>query len=276
MLLSQVPFRLVPSTPAEEAVVRGAEAVTAALRGIFHLDPVPQLMRDYVPERDDELRRTGENLSAAVGRLRNDDEMAFNQLKTLIAEIADHRVRDLDLTGSPLGDVMLGVTEVDSFTPAREMSDGLLRFMAIAVALLAPNNDLDIARALSESGMNSSVTLVIEELENGLHPSQAERALHLIRDASRDLVKRVVFTTHSPALLNAMTGELNGSVLVCYRDEKTGASHLSRITELPGYAEALASGPMGDAITRDRLTRPTDFTPDHQEFDRLLGIDLTA
>ena len=69
LLTSQLSARLIPKNRADRAVLRGAEAITAALRGAFHLDPVPHLMREYVPERDADLRRTGQNLSAAIGRL---------------------------------------------------------------------------------------------------------------------------------------------------------------------------------------------------------------
>ena len=118
--------------------------------------------------------------------------------------------------------------------------------------------------------------LVVEELENGLHPSQAGRVLELITSAVDDLEKRVLVTTHSPALLNAVSGELNRSVLVSYRDRQTGLSRLSRLTELRGYAEAMASGRLGDAVTGGRLTQPDTPHVDYSEFNRLLGIDIPA
>jgi AAA15 family ATPase/GTPase len=100
------------------------------------------------------------------------------------------------------------------------------------------------------------VLLVIEELENGLHPSQAGRVLQLVKDVSNDLSTQVMFTTHSPALLNAMTGRFNKSVIVCYRDSETGLSHLSRLPQLSGYAEAMAAGRLGDVMSQERLLRP--------------------
>ena len=38
-----------------------------ALRAVFVLDPVPHLMRQYVPERDTILRRRADSLSAVIG-----------------------------------------------------------------------------------------------------------------------------------------------------------------------------------------------------------------
>ena len=117
------------------------------------------------------------------------------------------------------------------------MSDGLLRFVAVATALLTPNRGLDIDPGLTVGDGARGVLLVIEEVENGFHPSQAGRGLQLIKETGSDLAKKVMVTTHCPALLNAMTDKLNRSIIVCYRDTESGLSRLSRLTQLPRYAE---------------------------------------
>lgn len=278
LLTSQIPLRISPDNKADQAVVRGAEAVMAGLRGAFHLDPIPHLMRDFIPERDSDLRRTGENISAALQRLRRTDNETFERITSLVREVADDRIRELVTVKSDLGDVMLALREgkrKSDISPAREMSDGLLRFIAIATALLTSNRGLDIdSRATStKDAVEPGVLLVIEELENGLHPSQASRVLGLILEASQALSTSVMVTTHSPALLNAMSGRLNRSVIVCYRDPEDGRSHLVRLPDLPGYAEAMAAGELGDAISDGRLVRPEVPDSDFSEFNRLLGIE---
>jgi predicted ATPase len=279
LLTSQIPLRISSETKADRAVVRGAEAVIAGLRGAFQLDPIPHLMRGFVPERDSDLRRTGENLSAALQRLRQTDGETFDRITGLVRELVDHRIRELTTVRSELGDVMVALREgprKSDVTPAREMSDGLLRFIAIATALLTSNRGLDIdvgATSSPERTIQPGVLLVIEELENGLHPSQASRVLELILEASRELSTNVMVTTHSPALLNAMSGKLNRSVIVCYRDIKEGRSHLVRLPDLPGYAAAMAAGQLGDVISEGRLVRPEVNDIDFSEFNRLLGIE---
>ena len=278
LLTSQLPLRILPRNEADEAVIRGAQAVTAALRGAFHLDPIPHLMRDYVPERDNDLRRTGANISAALSRLQKFDHPTFARIESLVQQVGDERIQGLSVTRSELGDVMLALREQynkrkKETTPAREMSDGLLRFVAIATALLTSNQGLDIDPGPSEGGPHSGVLLLIEELENGLHPSQAGRVLELIKEVSADLATQVMLTTHSPALLNAMTGDLNRSVIVCYRDAATGASRLTRLPDLAGYAEAMASGRLGDVVSRGRMVQPELFDLEYDEFNRLLGIE---
>lgn len=276
LLTTQLAARINPRNRVDRAVLQAADAVTSALGGIFHLDPVPHLMRGYVSERDSDLRRTGENLSAAVSRLMRDNPEDFRRILRALDEVADQRVAGIAVDASSLGDVMLALEEraaqrVD-LTPAREMSDGLLRFLAIATALLTSDRGLDVDLGLSQRSVEAGVLLVIEEIENGLHPSQAGRLLELVRDAASTESTKILITTHSPALLNALTGSLNESVVVCYRDAETGRSKLSRLTQLPGYAQALAQGDLGDAVTMGRLVRPDESTPDLGDFNRLLGL----
>jgi predicted ATPase len=278
LLISQLPARLVPQTAADRAVVEGAEAVAAALRGVFHLDPFPQLMRRYVPARDAVLRRTGENLSAAIARLASDDSPTFERLVRLVRDVADKPVAGIRLTTSTLGDVMLALQEGDDphqITPAREMSDGLLRFLSVATALLMADRGLDIDAGLTSPGddIASGVLLVIEELENGLHPSQASRVLSLVRQTSERPGVKVAVTTHSPAVLNALPGSRSRNVLVCYRDSETGTSQISRLTDLPGYAGAMAAGRLGEVIAGGDLVRPLAEQTDFAEFNRLLGVE---
>lgn len=75
LLLTQIGSRVPASTKAERSVHAAAETVIRALRSVFVLDPVPHLMRDYVPARDVVLRRGADNISAVVARLRRDDEV---------------------------------------------------------------------------------------------------------------------------------------------------------------------------------------------------------
>ncbi|MEU0161255.1 AAA family ATPase [Streptomyces sp. NPDC006261] len=58
----------------------------------------------------------------------------------------------------------------------------------------------------------------MEELENGLHPSQASQVLRLVREAATESATRVLITTHSPALLSALSGDDHQGVIVCSRD----------------------------------------------------------
>ncbi|MCX5237526.1 AAA family ATPase [Streptomyces prunicolor] len=253
----------------EGDMVEAAEVLLDALRGVFHLDPVPHLMRQYVPARDAELRRSAENLSAAVGGIARRAPEEFAQLEAALRRIAEHPIEHLRTTRSDLDDVMLVVDEGQGgITPAREMSDGMLRFLAIATALITGRHGVDIYAGPS---VKPSLTLVVEELENGLHPSQANLLLDLLHQAVARERTQVLVTTHSPALLSALSGDDHRGVIVCDRESGAGLSRLQRLPEIDGYAAAMAEGRLGDVVARGRLPlRPEER--DYSDFDRLMGI----
>ncbi|OAH49009.1 AAA family ATPase [Microbacterium oleivorans] len=285
LILTQIALAVGGANRAEKSVLTAVDTVLGALRGVFHFDPVPHLMRSYVQERDIELRRTGQNLSAALANLREVDAEAFARIEDLARTVADESIAGIGFVGTDLGDVMLALQEdrgesknLREITPAREMSDGLLRLIGIATALLSAQTGLDIdtlVPSIQPDGtgeVKSGVLVVLEELENGLHPSQADRILALVRDSSDGAETSVLATTHSPSLLDAAEGKLNEHIIVCHRDFTTGHSLLTPIIDLPGYAKALAEGSLGAALTAGKLGGSLSEEEDFSEFRRLLGI----
>lgn len=260
---------LVPGkTNADRDVLRAIDAVTGALRAVFEFNPIPSTMRGYVPRRDDALKRDGSNLAAALDNLKRTQPERARNVMEAISQIAANEVTDLRIETSTLDDVTFSLVERDSErTPAREMSDGLLRFAAVATALQSTAGDLDVdteddlhALAPGSDPVTGRVRVVLEEIENGLHPSQAQVALRMIKDAVDSSGLEVTVTTHSPALLNALTGELNDKVIVCYRDDD-GRSRLSRLMDLPSYSTAMAHGSIGDLVSRAELVSPVAREP---------------
>ncbi|MFJ3934107.1 AAA family ATPase [Streptomyces sp. NPDC090029] len=253
LLTSQVPVRLPLATEAAKLVHRAARAVLAVLREVFLLDPVPHLMRQYVNARDTELRRSADNLSAAVESLSETDSAAFDRLTDLVAGMPEYPVKGISSVDTPLGDVQLVLRETgyhgkEHDVPARLLSDGMLRFLAFGTALLsAPVSDG------AEEPLRAQRHLVIEEIENGLYPTQAARVLRLMKEESERRSIDVLFTTHSPALLNSLAAQDHSGVVVCSRDPASGESVLTRLTDLPGYVDLLAAGDLGDAVTKGRL-----------------------
>lgn len=272
LLTSQLPLRLDRKTEAERHAATAAEDVLKTLRGVFHLDPVPHLMRQYVPSRDARLRRTAENLSAVIDHMEQHDPERFRRLVTHVQDLVEHEVTGIEVIRSQLNDVMLALREDGAVTPAREMSDGLLRFAAIATSLLRQGQDLDLGGRGMEDDARSP-TLVIEELENGLHPSQATQILDLVKQATQEDVAQVIFTTHSPALLSALEAEDHEHVVVCSRDRETGLSRLQKLPEIGGYPSLMAQGDLGTIVTSGLLEQTPTRTRDFTEFDRLMGID---
>ncbi len=251
LLTTQVATKVPSDSEATERVHRAAAWVIEALEAVFVLDPVPSLMRQYVPERDTVLRRSAENLSSAVGALLARPETA-DQLRDLVRSLPEQAVDRISVESSSLGDVIIALEERHGRrsvpVSARVMSDGMLRFVAFAAALLSA--PLTTEEADDEAG---NTMLVIEEVENGLHPSQAARVVELVKAESQRRRVRTLATTHSPAILTALEASDHVGVIVCDRDPKTASSRLRSLVDLPGYPPAMASGSLGEAVTRQRL-----------------------
>jgi predicted ATPase len=269
-LTSQLPLRLDGGQPFEKDILDIVRDSLATISGVFQLDPVPHLMRGYVPEQDSVLRRTGENLSATVATLKREDPERFGQLVGIVKELPENDIRGVDVGKGGYGDVMIALKERrgrnTEVIPARQMSDGMLRMLSIATALLSGGQSLAVEPTLD--GLDHPpVCLVLEELENGLHPSQAARVLALVRQAASERDLQVVMTTHSPALLNALHGDDHLGVLVCEREKSSGRSIVRHLTELPGYVAMMARSQLGDAATGGALTTASQERP---------GIDVRA
>jgi predicted ATPase len=266
LVSSQVLARI-PATAAGERIHRAAARVLAALSAVFVLDPIPHQMRQYVPRRDVVLRRGADNLSAAVAALLASPE-AKRTIMAALDRLNEQEISDIAIAASALDDVMLTLHEGRDghAVSARLMSDGSLRFLAVLVALMqAPTaGEQDDDTAADAVGQT---TMVIEELENGLHASQAVTLVELIREQVHSRRVRALATAHSPALLDALRGDEHGSVVVCQRDE-AGGSRLRRLIELPDYFAVVAGGTLGRAATADRLRdgsraqRPSAFVND--------------
>ena len=83
--------------------------------------------------------------------------------------------------------------------PATRLSDGTVRFMALLVTLLHPS---------------PPPLVCVEEPELGLHPDAVSALGSMLVEASERM--QLIVTTHSEALVSAMTNEVS-SVVVCER-----------------------------------------------------------
>jgi predicted ATPase len=213
-------------------------------------------MRQYVPVKDIDLRRDARNLSAVLAHMKARAEKGtWEKLTRVIQALPEHPIAGIEFDSTGFGDVMAGIRESfnerDEVIPAKQMSDGMLRMLAISTSVLGGASSLAIAPSLS--GVTSTPTVLIEELENGLHPSQAHALLELIIESIKTGDQQLIVTTHSPALLNALSGDQHRGVLVVSRDPETGWSSVDRLVDLPGYSRALASDSLGTLVEKGRL-----------------------
>ena len=238
----------------------GIGAVIKALRYIFILDPIPAHMRGYSP-LSEQLDPDARNIAGVLAALPQDRKEAIESTLTRFAsELPEKDIRRV--YAEPVGkfgsDAMLYCDEhwveegENAAVDARGMSDGSLRFLAILTALLTrPQGSL----------------LVIEEVDNGLHPSRAQLLLRMLKEVGGERNVDVVVTTHNPALLDAMGTEMVPFITVAHRDSATGDSQLTLLEDIDDLPKLLAQGSVGRLSSRGLIESSLHAAPPPQGED---------
>ncbi len=228
------------------------------LENTLFLDPVPSLMRgDSHPDK--KLRGDCANLSGVLYELWQNEEMR-PIIVQFIKSLPEQDVTTIEFFKDRREKVSLEL--VESFgNVARKwsvelLSDGTLRVLAIAAALLsAPNGS----------------TVVIEEVDNGVHPSRAKQLLTTMREQAEKRGVRLLLSTHNPALMDALPDNALADVVFCYRDSKQGDSRLVRLADLNDYVGLVSQGPLGELVTNgivDRFVK-SPVTPEQKKQNAL-------
>lgn len=233
------------------------------LGGILFLDPVPSLMRDSEFKTEKKMRGDGRNISGVLYNLCL-DPLNKKTVLSIISSLPEQDINNISFYESSKGKVLLEVEETFGGTSktwdASLLSDGTLRVLAIAATLLsAPEGSL----------------VVIEEVDNGVHPSRATHLLKSMRDIAQARNLRLLLTTHNPALMDAVPDESIGDVVFCYRDDSDGSSKLLRLSDLHNFPTLAARGPLGFLATRrivERYAKSTT-TPEQKKKQALDWID---
>lgn len=246
-LLSKIRFRP-ENTESQEKIPRITKNYVNCLSGIVFLEPEPNAMRSYGHKSDRLLDKRGENLSGVLYNLCQNSELKAEVLE-FVRSLPEQDIEDIGFIETPRGEVMLQLTETfgNTSTPydATTLSDGTLRVLSVAALLLsAPEESI----------------VVIEEIDNGVHPSRAESLLKRISNLARSRHLRVLISSHNRALLDALPDEAVPETVFCYRSPKDGSSQLVRLRDISDYPELIARGTVGHLMTRGLLEK---FVKEH-------------
>ena len=178
-------------------------------------------------------------MSAVLYGLGEGDEEQRATLQRLlekIRQLPDEPYQQFDFTLTKLKDVIFGLQESSGYkVDARVLSDGTLRTLAILTAF----------ETVSEGSR-----IVVEEFDNGLHPSRVGVLTEAISTVAKNRRLKVLVTTHNPATMNFLTRDQLEGVVLCTWDAANESTSLVRLDELPRYDEFLERGRLGDLVTR--------------------------
>lgn len=270
------------------------KAFQKLLNNPLFLDPIPSLMRvdslsssklqnncsnlagvlyflwEYVKpsEKSEKFYTTsrGKRQSKGIYRIINRDK-EYNQKTILlfIQSLPEQEIIDLKFYKDQRRG-LITLELIESFggkkrpCPIELLSDGTLRVLAIATAILSAPKDS---------------TVVIEEVDNGIHPSRAKHLLKtMYQEATRRNI-RLLLSTHNPALMDAIPDEALGDVVFCYRDPNKGGSRLTRLSDLDNYAGLMLQSSLGDLVTRGIVDRfiKNPVTPEERKKSALKWLD---
>lgn len=201
----------------------------------------PRRMRGYGAKDNPRLFADGGNLAGALYGLVWEGD-AEGAVLEFVRELPELPVVEIGFRGTERDEVIVRLDETLGAQrrafDAPLLSDGTLRVLAVAAAVLsAPQGSL----------------VVIEEIDNGVHPSRARLLMERLAEVAERRLLSIIVTTHNPALVDAVPREIVPAVTCCYRDPDDGTSRLIRLQDLERYPALLAEGPLGWLMARGRI-----------------------
>lgn len=195
----KIPARHIPKTVVANTNSSVWPTVLAARREMqswrfLSLEP-RAMRRSNKMHEDSSVGSDGGKLAAALYRLYRKDENVYSRIASRLSELI------------PTSDVRVDVDQVrqlltvevkersGAFLPARALSDGTLRFLALCI----------IAEDPDFKGL-----LCFEEPENGIHPAKMGAMLALLKELAVDAnqptgednpMRQILIATHSPVLV---------------------------------------------------------------------------
>ena len=221
-------------------------AIARDLNGIFVFNPIPNQMRNYCPLADS-LDQNGGNIAGVLAGMQPEEEKKLeDKLSSYVRPLPEKDINRIwaEKVGRFGNDAMLYCEECwndgqKEIMDARNMSDGTLRFVAIVMALL--------------TGKPNSL-LVIEEIDNGLHPSRAGELVKALFELGHERNIDVLCTTHNPVLIDSLGVNMLPFISFVSRSADDGASKVEPVEDVKNITKLMSSNTVGELMTKDKLS----------------------
>jgi len=226
------------------------------LRNIFILDPIPNHMRSF-SKLSDRLQSDAANIAGVLAALPEGEKAGVEAIVTeYVSHLPEREILKIwsETVGLLKTDAMLYCkeqwTENESLDiDARGMSDGTLRFLGIITAMLT---------------VKEHSLLIIEEIDNGLHPSRANILVEMLQKLGKEHKVDILCTTHNPALLDAFGNAMIPFISYVHRNKKTGCSNIILLEDFKMLPKLMASGTIGDLMTIGALEQTAERNDSHE------------
>jgi len=257
-------------------MISQADVIIESLAKINNINPVPEKMRNYVPRFSGSLQSDGSNLSAVLYKLckyheqyskykntqspdnmptiKKDDtlnkrlmshEKMYQSVLRIINLLPEYTISELKIltTPAPLYDVMFSCVEKKAngdtiVIPASQLSNGLLRITALAVAVIT---------------LDKNSILLLDEFDSAINESKTLPLLEKIQQNIKKSKSIAILSTHDIPLMNAYTPELLNGTIIIFRNKENNTSECTSFYSLPNIESLVTQGGLGDAVLKDGL-----------------------
>ena len=215
-----------------------SKALTTLFSNVQHINPEPEVLRTYA-QSNQVLRMgdRGENFAAVV-RTICQDPLNKDAYLSWLHQLRPAEVDDVKTLTGALGEPLFALQENGRWFPASVLSDGTLRFAALAASFFQP----------SMPGL-----MTMEEIENGIHASRVQLLLELMRTQAEVMKTQIVATTHSATVLDWLQEDDYKTTFFCRRDESTGESKICSLADVPHFLEVVKSTPVSELFSEGWL-----------------------
>lgn len=230
--------------PVVKDVREACEAVANDLQKIFLLSPTPSRMRGFC-NMSDTLDEDGGNIAGVLAAMNDGRKKEVEDKVSFFVRPLPER--DLNrVWAEKVGrfgtDAMLYCEEQwgsnnTEIIDARSMSDGTLRFIAIVMALLT---------------CKAGSLLVIEEIDNGLHPSRAGELVKVLKELGQERQIDLLCTTHNPVFIDSLGMEMLPFISYVSRSED-GLGIIEPVEETKNLTKLMANDSIGDLMVKNKL-----------------------
>ena len=196
--------------------------------------PEPNILRGY--SRSDRTRRMGDNGENFASLIKSicQDEKTKDAYLSWLRHFQPEEVDNVGTLSGAVDEPMFMLRENGRDFPAPVLSDGTLRFAALAAAFFQPDMP-DI--------------MTVEEIENGLHASRIQLLLELFRTQAEVTKTQVFATTHSPVILDWLQEENYKTTFLCTRDKSTGESRIQPVADIPHLMDVIKETPASELLS---------------------------
>ena len=99
-----------------------------------------------------------------------------------------------------------------------------------------------------------AIRIVIEEIDNGVHPSRAGELVKALCELGRKRHIDVLCTTHNPVLIDSLGVDMLPFISYVSRSADDGASKVEPVEDVRNITKLMSSNTVGELIVKDKLS----------------------